>query len=65
MVAVWDVTSFWQFDLIFCSMLDNHASVKQVMSIQVYKDDLSSFLFKRMLFAIFFAIFCGALRVKT
>ena len=34
MVAVWDFTSFWQFDIIFCSMLDNHASVMQVMSIQ-------------------------------
>ena len=33
MVAVWDFTSFWQFDIIFCSMLDNYASVKQVMSI--------------------------------
>ena len=33
MVAVWDFTSFWQFDIIFCSVLDNHASVKQVMSV--------------------------------
>ena len=33
MVAVWDVTSFWQFDIIFCSVLDNHESVEQVMSI--------------------------------
>ena len=32
MVAVWDFTSFWQFDIIFCSMLDNHASVKVVIS---------------------------------
>ena len=30
MVAIWDFTSFWQFDIIFCSMLDNHASVTQV-----------------------------------
>ena len=28
MVAVWDFTSFWQFDVNFCSMFDNHASVK-------------------------------------
>ena len=33
MVAVWDFTSFWQLDIIICSVLDNHASVKQVMSI--------------------------------
>ena len=54
MVAVWDFTSFWQFDVIFCSMLDNHASVKQVMSIyKAYKNDKSNFVFKRMLFAKF------------
>ena len=29
MVAVWEFTSFWQFDIIFCSVLNNHASVKQ------------------------------------
>ena len=28
MVAVWDVTSVWQFNIIFCSMLDNRASIK-------------------------------------
>ena len=33
LVVVWDFTSFWQFDIIFHLMLDNHASVKQVMSI--------------------------------
>ena len=26
MVAVWDFTTFWQFNIIFCSILDNHAS---------------------------------------
>ena len=31
--VVWDYTSFWQFDIMFCSELDNHVSVKQVMSI--------------------------------
>ena len=50
----WDFTSFWQFDIIFCSMLDNHASVKQVMSIyKAYKNDKSNLIFKRMLFAKF------------
>ena len=28
MVVVWDFTSFWQFNIIFCSMLDNHTSIK-------------------------------------
>ena len=32
-VAVWDFTSFWQFGIIFCSVLDNHVSVTHVMSI--------------------------------
>ena len=44
MVAVWDFTSFWQFDIIFCSVLDNHASVKLVMSIlsiQLQEDAIS------------------------
>ena len=34
MVAVWDFTSFWQFDIIFCSMLDNHAYVKLDVNIK-------------------------------
>ena len=29
---VWDFISFSRFDIIICSELDNHASVKQVMS---------------------------------
>ena len=33
MVAILDFTSFWRFDIIFCQMRDNHASVKQVMPI--------------------------------
>ena len=33
LVVVWDYTSCWQFDIMSCSELDNHASVKQVMSI--------------------------------
>ena len=54
MVAVLDFTSFWQFDIMFCSMLGNHAFVKQVMSIyKAYKDDKSNFFFKIMLFAKF------------
>ena len=52
-VAVWDFTSFWQFDIIFCSVLDNHASVKQVCQYKAYKNDKSIFIFKRMLFAKF------------
>ena len=44
MVAVWDFSFFWQFDTRFCSVLDYHASVKQVMPI--YKDDKSNFIFK-------------------
>ena len=53
MATIWDFTSFWQFDIIFCSLLGDHASVKQVMSNKAYKNDKSNFIFKRMLFAKF------------
>ena len=59
MVAVWDFTSFWQFDILFCLVHDNHASVMSVsiMSIKkinkANKDDKSDFvllsLFRPML----------------
>ena len=45
MVAVWDFTSFRQFDIIFCSMLDNHASFKQFVNIKHTRmTGLTSFL---------------------
>ena len=36
-VAVWEITSFWQLDITFCSLLDNRASVK---------DDKSNFVLR-------------------
>ena len=59
MVAVWDFTSFWQFDILFCLVHDNHASVMSIsiMSIKkinkANKDDKSDFFFKSMQFAKF------------
>ena len=46
MVAVWDSTSFWQFEIIFCSMLDNHASVKGQCQYKAYKHDKSNFILR-------------------
>ena len=53
MVAVCDFTPFLAVRHNFCSMLDTHASVKQVIQYKAYKTDKTSFIFKRMLFASF------------
>ena len=47
MVAVWDFSSFWQFDIIFSSMLDNHASINTECQYKAYKDDKSNFVFAK------------------
>ena len=53
MVAVWDFTSFRQFDIIFAHCLIIMHLFNRYCQKKAYESDKSSFIFKRMLFAEF------------
>ena len=53
MVAVWDFTSFWQFDNYFAQyLIIMHLLIRKCLY-EANKDDKSNFVYKRMLFANF------------